>query len=933
MPGPETKTTAPKKMTFESGFISDTESLPAMDGFDADNMSYMGGAQKSDEEIQQQEAVAGGVRQTLKEQLKRTNQDSLDAANEMADKHRSHFENSMQGAINSAMIAVQNYHLALAAYEVAMVRSGITGASEAKNILSPYKDAASNGGSTENLRQFEQAQQNLDYYEHHPVSLARSIFTGTGLRRMYRASRLNSKRKSAENRIEYIRRASQEWDNTLKDYKENTYKPLYDQYDKVAMMYYAMSRDVDNIGFKRTGDEGYDPEKDVYAKDIAEYVGCYDNTAITNYINVLMPNGGGAGNPYTRDHHIAMVFDEARALKDESSTNRVDTAGRLKFHTKISTEAFGDENVHSVTDEQDAVNIAPRRRIKVLSDFTGYAARNQEKTDDAPDVLDFQKNVQELENLNLTIDEKDRTGKYLFSNKSAKIYTVKKGDRDVNGFVLNGKFVSEDNNLVMDQNDPEITKHPSWKEAANMETVRTQIRRSDFFRHVNAATIQHYARYDGYDNDDIKYVEKKELEFGGQDKFMAKRDGFFSLTNLGQNALNGNIAGLVDSAIGVTNDVSSSIQGDKDAVIIDKSFASIEDLQNGIMGLGEDASLSSVNTVLDGIVAASDISGGLGLGELPLVGSLSTVFKTIKVLTDIVDTIKKTRAEKGKKAANTLKLLELFLKFGNNVVSILSDISKDVFASTVSIMAIIRDAVGGLISAIKAAVSIYNHVQIRKSEKDLSTALDDFRNNSDDEERRKLGEAVSKNSQSQFFLSLSRVQNRREGIKAGFDVVSKGVNLAGNLTGLNEVAAWFNPISFPFKLASKVVDAISFFADKFQGWRQRKSIVNDILGNGDYDSLSGFDKVLKEETGINNKHYLTDLSRVFMAIDLHALVTKKADSPAQQSLAVKTLNNVIPYEEGMTFAEYRALIKLERLFEAVGAPGNWRAVLMQSISG
>ena len=108
----------------------------------------------------------------------------------------------------------------------------------------------------------------------------------------------------------------------------------------------------------------------------------------------------------------------------------------------------------------------------------------------------------------------------------------------------------------------------------------------------------------------------------------------------------------------------------------------------------------------------------------------------------------------------------------------------------------------------------------------------------------------------------------------------------------------------------------------------KKTIKNDIefiLGDRELLNTPKFRTVLKEETGINNENYIPDLAKVFAAIDTHVLLQNNS-SPGEQQLAESIANRILGEYVEIDEKTYK------KLLIAVGAPSNWRNVLLESIS-
>ena len=307
-----------------------------------------------------------------------------------------------------------------------------------------------------------------------------------------------------------------EWESRRNEYREKTYLKHYRAFDNYAESYYKLTREI--------GDRALDSEANDAKKDIAEYTGVYDLEKI-----------GSLGDDIKRNPYVTVTKKPEhvpkKAVKD-GSLNAVDGNNRLiKYHRTMTFEAFA-EGVESALDEGETTG--PRIRLKMKADFSSYKAKRQYVKFGSKDteVVDMTKEQQiaDAEGLTLIADEKGSNNEYIYSDKSAKIHQVRKGfftRQKMNGIVMGGRFISDDENArtMKDTNSlsaldsipvingisaiGNLVNSVSEQNMIDEERVRTAIRRSDFFRHVNAATIQYYAGYDveGSFKNNIKTTE------------------------------------------------------------------------------------------------------------------------------------------------------------------------------------------------------------------------------------------------------------------------------------------------------------------------------------------------------------------------------------------------------------------------------------------
>jgi hypothetical protein len=186
-------------------------------------------------------------------------------------------------------------------------------------------------------------------------------------------------------------------------------------------------------------------------------------------------------------------------------------------------------------------------------------------------------------------------------------------------------------------------------------------------------------------------------------------------------------------------------------------------------------------------------------------------------------------------------------------------------------------------------------------------------------------------------------------IDAGFDA---GANALGGIG--YAIGGVTNPVGLGFRLGGKVTSFIGWCVGKGYDEHNFNKNIEEILGSkywADRDDENitrkdeRFNTVLKRETGIQNMHYLMDLSRIFMAIDTHYMVHNPRGD-GETALAINLMRPYISmaenganndmYEDAatrQTNAGKLRNISLSSLMSAVGGPGNWRAVLRKSLTG
>lgn len=324
----------------------------------------------------------------------------------------------------------------------------------------------------------------------------------------YRADRQVQAAREKKDTAEYMANAwlrelwglARNWDRERLRYREGTFKKHYKAYDDHARAYYSFTRSKD-WGRMLTGNE---------AKKIAEYVGGYDYRQI-RAIQVLATEDPAARPKLT---HVS-----AKSLS-ENSLNSEDRANFIKYHQTIVMNAFA-EGIHTLGEEQRSGR--QRVRMKLMGNFRGYRARNQftDRTytaltasgETAQERGKFTRAAYEASTgeapvgmaageMNLTADERGVNGEYLTSEGSAELYEARireEGpERTVRGFVYGGRFYSDESAAVTDES--AASRPSALSSMVNREKMRLAIRRSDFFRHINAGTIQYYMTYDPDDD-------------------------------------------------------------------------------------------------------------------------------------------------------------------------------------------------------------------------------------------------------------------------------------------------------------------------------------------------------------------------------------------------------------------------------------------------
>ncbi len=913
---PEVKEAAPKKMSFEKGLVSDVGTLNGNalvnkhNFMDSGENALAGGAAD-------REDVAVGVRNTLRARMAQENRLSAEEAAEMARQHQDHKNNQMLPAAALAKRKIRESRIRYGEYLLARSRMSVADANAMVATIDNLIASAQNEDADE-LRRLKvriQAHQAED-----PGFLKRVFGRYEGKTNSALATYQKS-RVEANNAVSQIASLNESWNNYLADYKRNTFKPRYRAYDKLMANYYMMSRekteDQLKTGFERP-DAANPAPQEVVAKNISEYIGVYNIENINNFAN------DARNNPYNDSN---FEFSVSRAL-NENSNNVLE--GMVKRHTMAKFEAFA-AGINNLGDEQEGN--APRRIVKIDNNFKGYLARHQVGPGGVMVENEVNKDERQAMNaFNLVADERASNGSLLFSQKSSKIYTAKSkrtGNR-VRGFFINDEFFSENKDDILDQSQTTYFGTPNWKKTNEQERLRRAIRRSDFFKHVNSASIQYYLNY----NENPGVVQDQHVKRS----FMSRREGVFSFTNLGQSLLDGS---LIDTLGGIT----SAALGDSKNLpgvnkeLMDKQYVKYIGTTSSLMEFDKKYGFG-----IAGGISAAALPVMAMLGDATLGVSISNVINTvilmIKNIYNAIESLGKLRKIKpgDDKWPHISKIIDNVLGFISGGADILDSL-KWIPDPVKGIVSIVKDLFGVLKDAISVIASWGSLNRLGSSSERINTAMQTAKRvivNPSNEERdaQQLGNAANQNSQAAFYLRLAKQKSGREIPNSVIDGIAKGLNITGTTMGLGEKMSWFNPISFPFKLAGKVTSFLGKIVNAAIGKGLRKSNVGYVLGDSGLDSVSGFNDILKEETGINNKHYLAPLMRVFMAVDTHALLMNSKASPNEgdRRLAEEVVSTFFKRNEGETYNQFVQRVSFKKLLDSVGAPSDWRNVLLESIS-
>ena len=941
---PEVKEKAPQKASFQSGLISnenlaDTLNAPQNNALITKGRSFMDSGENAytDEQQQQREETAQGARATLLVRMQRENQQSRIDAADMEEKHRLHKENEMDPAINHAREKVKAAHFAKADYLIALSKTGRTNADQALQELNSFRNEVGAGDNAINAK-MQSAQNSITRHRDNPRNkFLRAVSFASASKNSARRA-YNNATDAAFNAATHIRAASNRWDEMLSEYREGTYKVHSKNYDRLFQSYYMLSRgkemtkEGEGVNFKKTDDAGAN-DQNANAKDIVEYTGRY------------VEPGSWFTKVHANPYQTELSRIEAGKGTSENSNNFMD--GKLKHHTMVTLEAFGQnangEQVHTLGEEQAGEEPVRRVRFKIDNTFKGYKAKNQinvqgQLEDSGAPNKDVDHRIG-MGNMNLVADEKGVNGEYIFSQKSAKIYNAKSKNNSqrTNGFYIGGEFISANKDVMTDQQEQTYFSSPNFKKIQQDERLRAAIRRSDFFRHINKATIQLYMNYD----DTTQEISDQNVKRD----FMSKRDGLFSWTSLGQNLLDGTLLGTLG---GLATTTLSGIKTWEDIP---------DDKINNLYVKYADVAMKSANTKekIPGTKDKGYVFGGLSLAATAIMPASAifgaaetgaktslaahTVISMLKNISQFVGAIKnmKKRHVGDSKIPFIVTMGEAILDFLASAATFIDYFADKALSDQVKGWAGgVKDAILGLKDIVDLIIAGVEKSGISKSDAKLKTVMSAVKGTLPGASNEQVaeGQALQNNTQASAFLKLARARANKDQWKSGFGAVSKGLNSAASFVGMGDKTAWFNPLSLPFKLASKVVSFLGMGWNKILGASRRADNVEMMLGDRKLDGTPHFDEILKEETGINNRHYISELARVFTAIDTHCLLHKSVQGgdPGGFALAKDVVSTYYKKKDTETDEEFVRRISFNRLLKAVGAPKGWRSVLMESVS-
>lgn len=382
-------------------------------------------------------------------------------------------------------------------------------------LTAPKRERSRNAGEVSQTS-LNERQSDLEYLQRIRAEVERTNTAGKSkIGRFFRMvsvrsganrSRNDSRRQKYTAKIREINNVSSSWATERENYSKNIFRKHYENYDKMAKSWYEMTQEFSveaNGELPQDAVEGrtIDPTS---AKAIEEYTGVFNDTALTDILNNI------ASNPYVNVENLP-IKESKIARGEEEGGNRTDPARHVKIHRKIVMYSMAGRD-------------GLKTRYKFGRDLRGRRSKKQ-FTANLPTALTEAQNVAPdffdevyAGRANLESDERDINGRKLFSEKSAEVLHAKvaRDKQRVHGFLLNGEFYTDEEAAegvkLAGRNDMKYFGRRSFTKQEKAEKLRVAIRKSAFFQHVNAATIQYYTSYNAGDDflDDVQdNIDKK----------------------------------------------------------------------------------------------------------------------------------------------------------------------------------------------------------------------------------------------------------------------------------------------------------------------------------------------------------------------------------------------------------------------------------------
>ena len=925
----QTREKAPTDFSFTDGFIKEDEKGHLVDAegkrlSEAEGVkkSFMGSGESAlnDPNAPDQtdrKGIVSGVRDSLLTQMKAENEASIKDASDMQDEHMKHKAEKMLPAMKNAQAMLTNQRLAWAYLALARARAMNSKIAESAAMLESVKPFLKG----ENAAEFAEIEKEVQGYQQKPPGLFMSLLARPKLVPASIAySNSYNQQISAMDKVYSL---NDEWNQRLADYHDNRYLEHSRRYDRLFETYYIMTRSGAN-GEATFGTEETNSGKVNDAKrSIAEYMGRYNQNDVSGFRNNAI-----------NDSYSNLRMGLEAVKRPGAGSDNILYSDYFKIHTRATLEGF-DPSVHGLSQEQ-AANTS-RVRFKVDSDFKGYAAKNQVDTQgNVTANAGFDKKaISDVGDMNLVANEKGANREYLFSGSSSKIYEVtsKDGKSTVKGMFVKGEFIpSTSSGAITSQAD---TKEFSGKSLQGMqldERLRNAIRRSALFRHINSETVGVYMNY-------LQEPGKKTVApttIAG--KINAERGALFSLTGLKQGMMNGSIINTIGGFYGAT--MTDLLPGESEAAYkknLDQMFQTTTQYYDASSAATLRLKIND-NKRKDkyGLNAVDSLSGSLmpvmtvtssqipGLGEYTagLASSTLSMIRNGIILVKSVIEYKTTASDEragteiydmAQTFISMVQSMSDFLKYLEGLLSLGVPALKNVNKYLTGVLPAAKDGIAIIGDAVQIYISNDNIHALDETKEMLENAIKSGTG---------LGEAASNNSQSKWFLTRVRRQEKNTIVDSSFDIASKGTGIAGSVMGVAK---------FPFNLISKGIDLIKSLSLRGMERYGRRGDLAEILGDNALVDAPHFDQVLSDETGIKSQYYLPDVIKVFMSIDMHALLNTAQEGTDLQTLAEQTLGTIYKRRAEETFEEFKKRVEFDKLLDAVGAPLNWRDVLFAAI--
>ncbi len=202
--------------------------------------------------------------------------------------------------------------------------------------------------------------------------------------------------------------------------------------------------------------------------------------------------------------------------------------------------------------------------------------------------------------------------------------------------------------------------------------------------------------------------------------------------------------------------------------------------------------------------------------------------------------------------------------------------------------------------------------------------------NPEDLLKKQKADALKDNSQLMWGLSFARKKARDDRLHSGIGAFFNGIKV-----GISVVKGFLPPVADKifYKIGAAITGSVKFVSttiiDAVRTCRQNGRTISDMLGKkyvtADVHLLNS---VLRREAGIESTDYLTDLARIFSAVDTHVFMKTAANEGEKQvgSQLAQTLFNNANFT-----GDKLNKVKVSQLMNAYGVEGNFRKILKYSL--